>query len=226
MKLFLDTANLAQIREGKAAGLLDGITTNPSLIAKEGLRDPEGFRAHIRQICEIVRGPVSAECVTTTADAMIREGRELAAIHADVVVKVPLIKEGLIACRTLREAGIKVNVTLCFSPVQALLAAKAGATYISPFIGRLDDIGQVGMDLIRDIKTIYTHYAFRTEILVASVRHPTHVLDAARLGADVSTMPFEVFDKLLKHPLTDIGQARFLKDWESVQAKAVEGASR
>ena len=226
MKLFLDTANLNQIHDGKSAGVLDGVTTNPSLIAKEGLRDAAGFRDHIRQICEIVHGPVSAECVTTTAEAMVPEGRALAAIHPDVVVKVPLIKEGLIACRILREAGIKVNVTLCFSATQALLAAKAGATYISPFIGRLDDIGQVGMDLIRDIKTIYAHYAFRTEILVASVRHPTHVLEAARLGADVSTMPFEVFDKLFKHPLTDIGQARFLKDWEQAQALSAKGAHR
>ncbi len=213
MKIFLDTANLAQIREAKLLGLLDGVTTNPSLMAKEGISDAQGFQEQIRQICQIVRGPVSAECVTVVAEEMIREGRELAALHADVVVKVPLIPEGLKACQQLREGGIKVNVTLCFSATQALLAAKAGASYISPFIGRLDDVGQVGMDLIRDIKTIYTHYNFRTEILVASVRHPTHVLEAARLGADIATMPYEVFEKLWKHPLTDIGQARFLKDW-------------
>jgi len=229
MKIFLDTANLGQLREAQAAGLVDGVTTNPSLIAKEGVRDTEGFRDHIRQICELVHGPVSAECVTVTMDEMVREGRELSTIHPNVVVKVPLIREGLKACQRLREQGIKVNVTLCFSPVQALLAAKAGATYISPFIGRLDDIGQVGMDLIRDIKTIYTNYDFRTEILVASVRHPIHVLEAARLGADIATMPFEVFEKLLKHPLTDIGQARFLSDWEqrSVRVAGVaKGAGR
>ncbi|MBI4228028.1 MAG: fructose-6-phosphate aldolase [Candidatus Omnitrophica bacterium] len=215
MKIFLDTANLAQIRDAHAAGLLDGITTNPSLMAKEGVRGTEAFRGHIRKICEIVNGPISAECVTVTAEAMVREGRELAAIHPNVVVKVPLITEGLSACRQLRQAGIKVNVTLCFSAVQAMLAAKAGATYISPFIGRLDDIGQVGMDLIRDIKAIYANYGFRTEILVASVRHPVHVLEAARVGADIATMPFAVFEQLVKHPLTEIGQARFLKDWGS-----------
>ena len=216
MKIFLDTANLQQIREAHAAGVLDGITTNPSLMAKEGIRDAAGFRAHIRQICELVKGPVSAEVLSVTTEEMVREGRELASLHPHVVVKVPLIKEGLAACQQLRQHGIKVNVTLCFSPLQALLAAKAGATYISPFIGRLDDIGQVGMDLIRDIKTIYTQYDFQTEILVASVRHPTHVLEAARLGADVVTIPFDVFDKLIKHPLTDIGQQRFLKDWGRV----------
>lgn len=218
MKFFLDSANLAQIREANAAGVLDGITTNPSLMAKEGVRDAAVFRDHVRKICEIVNGPISAECVTTTVEAMAREGRELAAIHPNVVVKVPLLKDGLAACRQLRQAGIKVNVTLCFSALQALLAAKAGATYVSPFIGRLDDIGQVGMDLIRDIKTIYTHYGFRTEILVASVRHPVHVLEAARVGAEIATMPWSVFDQLIKHPLTDIGQARFLKDWESSSA--------
>lgn len=216
MKIFLDTANLQQIREANAAGVLDGITTNPSLMAKEGVRDTAGFRDHVRKICEIVNGPISAECVSVTTDEMVREGRELAALHPNVVVKVPLLKEGLAACRQLRQAGIKVNVTLCFSPLQALLAAKAGATYISPFIGRLDDVGQVGMDLIRDIKTIYTNYQFSTEILVASVRHPVHILDAARIGADIVTIPFEVFDKLIKHPLTDLGQARFLKDWGRV----------
>ncbi len=216
MKIFLDTANLQQIREANTAGVLDGITTNPSLMAKEGIRDAAGFRAHVRQICEIVNGPISAECVSVTTEEMVREGRELAALHPNVVVKVPLLKEGLAACRQLRQHGIKVNVTLCFSPLQALLAAKAGATYISPFIGRLDDIGQVGMDLIRDIKTIYTNYQYRTEILVASVRHPVHILEAARLGADVVTIPFEVFDKLIKHPLTDLGQQRFLKDWGRV----------
>ena len=220
MRIFLDTANLAQIQEAQAIGLLDGVTTNPTLVAKEGLTDLAGFRGHIRRICEAVRGPVSAECVTVTADEMVREGRELAAIHPNVVVKLPLIKEGLKACQRLRESGIKVNVTLCFSALQALMAAKAGATYISPFIGRLDDVGQVGIDLIRDIKTIYGHYEFRTEILVASVRHPVHVLEAARVGADIATIPYEVFEKLIKHPLTDIGQARFLKDWEQQPIRA------
>lgn len=223
MKIFLDTANLDQIREAKALGVLDGVTTNPSLIAKEGIEDAEGFRAHIRAICELVGGPVSAECVTVTTEEMVREGQELAALHPHVVVKVPLLPAGLAACRQLRDRGIKVNVTLCFSPLQALLAAKSGATYISPFVGRLDDIGQVGMDLIRDIKAIYTNYGFRTEILVASIRHPIHVLEAARAGGDVGTMPYEVFEKLIKHPLTDSGQARFLKDWERLAKRPAAG---
>lgn len=224
MKIFLDTANLDQIRAAQALGVLDGVTTNPSLIAKEGIESAEGFRAHIWTICEVVHGPVSAECVSVTAEEMVREGQDLAAIHPDVVVKVPLITDGLTACQQLRERGIKVNVTLCFSPLQALLAAKSGATYVSPFIGRLDDVGQVGMDLIRDIKTIYANYDFRTEILVASVRHPVHVLEAARVGGDIATMPFEVFEKLIKHPLTDIGQARFLKDWEQRTARRPSAA--
>lgn len=214
MKLFLDTASLTQIRQAQALGVLDGVTTNPTLMAKEGIRDPQGFHRQIHAICELVRGPVSAECVTVTAEEMVSEGRTLAAIHSNVVVKVPMIPAGLTACQRLREQGIRVNVTLCFSPTQALLAARAGATYVSPFIGRLDDIGEVGMDLIRDIRTIYANYHFRTEILVASVRHPIHVLEAARIGADIATMPYEVFDKLIRHPLTDLGQARFLKDWQ------------
>ena len=225
MKLFLDTANVAQIREAHARGLLDGVTTNPSLMAKEGVQDPAGVRARIREIAELVQGPVSVECVTTTAAEMVAEGRALAAIHPQVVVKLPLITEGLKACQSLRAQGIKINVTLCFSALQALLAAKAGATYISPFIGRLDDIGQVGMDLIRDIKRIYLNYQIKTEILVASVRHPTHVLEAARVGADVVTIPFEVFDKLGHHPLTDLGQARFLKDWATRPQAAASGAN-
>ncbi|MBI4313497.1 MAG: fructose-6-phosphate aldolase [Candidatus Omnitrophica bacterium] len=220
MKIFLDTANLAQIKEAQSLGLLDGVTTNPSLMAKENIQDAEEYRRRIRQICEWVDGPVSAECVTATSEEMVREGRELSEIHPNVVVKVPLIKNGLIACQRLHEEGIRVNVTLCFTALQAWMAAKAGATFISPFVGRLDDVGEDGMNLIRDIKTIYGNYHFKTEILVASVRHPIHVLEAARIGADVVTLPFDVLEKLMKHPLTDIGQARFLKDWEQRPLKA------
>jgi len=217
MKLFLDTANLDEIREAASWGVLDGITTNPSLVAKEG-RD---FRELIREICKIVDGPVSAEVVATTKEEMVEEGRELARIHRNVVVKIPLIVEGLKAVKALSREGIKTNVTLCFSANQALLAAKAGAAYISPFIGRLDDISHDGMAVIRDIKIIYSNYGYATRILTASVRHPLHVLEAAKAGSDAATMPFKVLEQIVKHPLTDIGLKRFLSDWNQF---AREGA--
>lgn len=213
MKIFLDTANVRDIREAHEMGLLDGVTTNPSLVSKEG-RD---FHEVLRDISSFVNGPVSAEVVATTCEGMVSEGKTLAKIHKNIVVKVPLIKEGLKATRLLSREGIPVNVTLCFSATQALLAAKAGASYISPFIGRLDDVSHVGMDVVRDIKTIYSNYGYKTEILVASIRHPLHVLEAAKIGADIATMPFEVFNKLFNHPLTDIGLARFLSDWEKLK---------
>lgn len=212
MKFFLDTANIDEVKEGLDAGLVDGITTNPSLVAKEG----KPFRAVVDEILALVDGPVSLEVVSVEADAIVKEGRELAAIHKNVVVKVPLIPEGLKAVRRLSAEGIRTNVTLIFSPTQALLAAKAGASYVSPFIGRLDDISQQGMDIIEDIRQIFDNYDFETEILVASIRHPVHVLDAARIGADVGTMPWKVMMQLTQHPLTDIGLAKFLADWKKV----------
>lgn len=212
MKFFMDTASVKEIREGVALGLVDGITTNPSLIAKEG----RPFREIVEEICGLVDGPVNLEVVGTDAETMVAEGRNLAKIHANVVVKLPLIAEGLKGVRRLALEGIKVNVTLCFSPNQALLAAKAGATYISPFIGRLDDISHVGMDLVRDILTIYRNYGFSTQVLAASLRHPLHVVEAAKAGAHVATMPFAVLQQLIKHPLTDVGLERFLSDWKKV----------
>ncbi len=211
MKLFLDTANLAEIRDAVGWGLIDGITTNPSLVAKE----KRPFEEVLQEICRLVHGPISAETVSTDAEGMIEEGRYLAALHPNIVVKVPLTKPGLKAARQLGVERIKTNVTLCFSPTQALLAAKAGATYVSPFIGRLDDVSQPGMELIRQIKTIFTNYQFATQILVASVRNPVHVVEAAMIGADVATMPFTVLEQLVRHPLTDIGLERFLKDWKA-----------
>ena len=213
MKFFIDTANVDEIREAASLGILDGVTTNPSLIAKEG-RD---FYAVLREIVSIVNGPISAEVTATECDAMVDEGKELAAIHPNIVVKLPLIREGIKACKTLSEQQIKTNVTLCFSPTQALIAAKAGATYISPFVGRLDDISHDGMELIRQIRAIYDNYGFDTEILAASIRHPLHVVDAALAGADVATIPFKVVNQLLKHPLTDLGQERFMADWKKSQ---------
>lgn len=210
MKFFLDTANLGEIREAASWGVLDGVTTNPSLVGKEA----GNFKDLIREICHLVDGPVSAEVVAVTKDEMVDEAHELARIHRNVVVKVPLIVEGLKAVKTLSREGIKVNVTLCFSANQALLAAKAGATYISPFIGRLDDISHDGMEVIRDIKTIYNNYHYPTQILTASIRHPLHVLEAAKLGSDVATMPFKVLEQIVKHPLTDIGLKQFLADWD------------
>ena len=213
MKFFIDTANIGEIKEAARMGVLDGVTTNPSLVAKEG----KDFRKLLDEICAIVDGPISAEVVSTDFDGIMKEGRDLAKIHKNIVVKVPLIKEGLKAVKALKGEGIRTNVTLCFSPNQALLAAKAGATFISPFIGRLDDISHNGMDLIRQIVTIYRNYAFETEVLVASVRHPLHVVEAAMIGAHICTMPFKVIDQLIKHPLTDIGLEKFLADWHKSQ---------
>ncbi len=210
MKFFIDTANIQEIKKANALGLLDGVTTNPSLVAKEGRE----FRELIKEICNIVKGPVSAEAVSVDAEGMIKEARELAAIADNIVVKIPLTSEGLRAVKTLSGEGIKTNVTLCFSPVQALMAAKAGADYISPFVGRLDDISHVGMDLVEQIATIYENYGFTTEIIVASIRNPLHVLDAALIGADIATIPYKVMEQLIKHPLTDIGIERFLADWK------------
>ncbi len=215
MKFYLDTANINEIREAASLGILDGITTNPSLIAKEG-RD---FHSTLREICGIVNGPISAEVTATDREGMLREGRELARIHANIVVKVPLTKEGLQTCKELRSEGTRVNVTLCFSPSQALMAAKADASFISPFIGRLDDISQDGMELIRTIRAIYDNYGFETEILAASIRHPMHVVDCALAGADIATMPYSVCTQILKHPLTDIGIQKFLADWEKQAVK-------
>ena len=214
MKFFIDTANLEEIQEANDLGVLDGVTTNPSLCAKVGVRDFEG---HIKKICDIVEGDVSAEVVSTIYNEMVEEGRKIAKIADNVVVKVPLIKDGIKAIKTFSDEGIKTNCTLCFSSTQALIAAKAGATYISPFLGRLDDISSDGMQLIRDIVEIYVNYGFPTEVLAASIRHPMHVVECAKAGADVATMPLSVITGLLKHPLTDNGLARFLKDWEDLQ---------
>ena len=213
MKFFIDTANVDEIREAASLGVLDGVTTNPSLVAKEG----QDFHQVLREIVSIVNGPISAEVTATDRDGMMEAGRELAGIHPNIVIKVPLTKEGLQACKQLRSEGIGVNVTLCFSASQALLAAKADATFISPFVGRLDDISHEGMDLIRQIRMIYDNYGFETQILAASIRHPLHVVDAALAGADVATIPFKVVMQLLKHPLTDIGQEKFLADWKKTQ---------
>ncbi len=212
MKFFLDTANLNEIREAAALGVLDGVTTNPSLIAKEG----KPFKPTILEICKIVQGPVSAEVIATDAGAMCKEAQEYASWDKHVVVKLPTTREGLKACKCLSEQGIKVNMTLCFSANQALLVAKAGGTYVSPFLGRLDDIGHVGMDLIRQIVQIYKNYDFKTQVLAASLRHPLHVIDCALAGAHVATMPAKVLDQMFKHPLTDVGLANFLKDWEKL----------
>jgi transaldolase len=211
MKFFIDTANLDEIKEANELGLIDGVTTNPSLVAKEGDVD---FKDHVKKICDIVKGDVSAEVTSLDTEGMLSEGREYAKIAENVVIKVPLTLDGLKACRTFREEGTKVNVTLCFSAAQALLAAKAGATYISPFIGRLDDVGQDGMVLIRDIVQIYDNYGFATEVLAASIRHPMHIVDCALAGADVATIPFKVIRQLVKHPLTDKGLEGFLSDWK------------
>ncbi len=213
MKIFIDTANIKEIREAASMGLLDGVTTNPSLVAKEGRE----FKELLKEICSVVNGDISAEVVSTDYDGMMKEGRDLAKIDKKIVVKVPLIKEGLKAVRSLKEEGIRTNVTLCFSPNQALLAAKAGAYILSPFVGRLDDISISGMDLIKQIMTIYKNYNFDTQVLVASVRHPLHVVEAAMMGAHIATIPFNVIAQLVKHPLTDIGLEKFLNDWKKVQ---------
>ena len=215
MKFFIDTANINEIKEAAALGILDGVTTNPSLVAKEG----KDFRKLLDEILAIVDGPVSAEVVSTDYDGILKEAHELSKIHKNIVVKVPLIKEGLKAVRTLTSENIKTNVTLCFSASQALLAAKAGATYISPFVGRLDDISHDGMELIEQIVQIYKNYDYKTQVLVASIRHPLHLVEAALMGADVCTMPFSVIDKLFNHPLTDLGLEKFLSDWKKSQSK-------
>jgi transaldolase len=214
MKFFIDTANLNEIREANAMGILDGVTTNPSLIAKEG----KPFKDTILEICNIVNGPVSVEVTSIDAPGMLREAHEFATWHKNVVVKLPTTREGLKACKTLAGEGIKTNLTLCFSANQAMMVAKAGASYVSPFLGRLDDIGAVGMDLVKQIVQIYRNYGFKTQVLAASLRHPLHVIDAALAGADVGTIPFKVLDLMIKHPLTDKGLEAFLKDWEKVKA--------
>jgi len=217
MKIFVDTANIAEIREAQEMGVLDGVTTNPSLLAKEG-RDP---REAIREICSIVDGPVNAEVISTDAEGMIEEAHELAAIDEKVVVKIPMLPEGLKAVRRLSGEGIDINVTLIFSPSQALLAAKAGAKYVSPFVGRLDDKSEDGMELVAKIVKIFRNYDFSTQIIAASIRHPMHVVQAALLGADIATMPFLVLKKLFEHPLTDVGLQQFLADWEKLKPHKV-----
>ncbi|MCF8145412.1 MAG: fructose-6-phosphate aldolase [Deltaproteobacteria bacterium] len=212
MKFFIDTANIEEIRQASALGMVDGVTTNPSLVAKEGRE----FNGLIREICDMVEGPVSAEVVGLDAEGMVKEARDLAGIAENIVVKIPLIEEGLKAVAVLAREGIKTNVTLCFSPIQALMAAKAGAAYISPFVGRLDDISHVGMDLVEQILTIYENYGFDTEVIVASIRNPIHVLDAALMGADIATIPFKVIQQLVRHPLTEIGLEKFLADWKKL----------
>lgn len=212
MKIFIDTANVEHIKEANSWGIIDGVTTNPSLIAKEG-RD---FKQVIKEITEIVDGPISAEVISVTADKMVPEAEKLAKMHKNIVIKIPMTAEGLKATKALSKKGIKTNVTLVFQPVQALLAAKAGATYVSPFVGRLDDISHVGMDLVRTIVQIYKNYNFKTEVIVASVRSPNHVIEAALAGAHICTIPYNVLTQLVKHPLTDIGIEKFLSDWEKV----------
>ena len=213
MKFFIDTADVKEIREANALGILDGVTTNPTLVAKSG----RPFKDVAAEICKLVKGPVSLEVTALDAEGMLVQAKELLKYGENVVIKLPLIPEGLKACKRLTSDGVKTNVTLCFSPVQALLAAKAGATYVSPFVGRLDDIGQDGMQIIADIRKIYDNYGFETQILAASIRHPIHVHQAALMGADVSTIPFKVFGQLVQHPLTDKGLAQFLKDWENAK---------
>ncbi|QHI34847.1 Transaldolase [Kordia antarctica] len=214
MKFFIDTANLDQIREAQALGILDGVTTNPSLMAKEGITGKENIINHYKAICEIVDGDVSAEVIATDFDGMVREGEELAALHTQIVVKLPMIADGIKACKYFSDKGVKTNVTLVFSAGQALLAAKAGATYVSPFIGRLDDISTDGLNLVAEIRMIYDNYGYETQILAASVRHTMHIIDCAKIGADVMTGPLSSITGLLKHPLTDIGLAKFLADYK------------
>jgi len=215
MKIFIDTANLDQIKEINSWGILDGVTTNPTLVAKEGC----DFETRVRDICQVVDGPISAEAVSMGAEGMIKEARELSKMHKNIIVKIHMTDEGLKAVKVLSKEGIKTNVTLVFSPNQALLAAKAGATYVSPFVGRLDDISHDGMDLVRDIVTIFKNYGFKTQVIVASIRHPIHVTEAALAGAHVATVPYDVLKKMLKHNLTDEGIQKFLKDWEKVPKK-------
>ncbi|KUO62880.1 fructose-6-phosphate aldolase [bacterium BRH_c32] len=211
MKFFIDSANIAHIREAASLGLLDGVTTNPSLVAKE----KTNFKELLEEIVKLVDGPISAEVVSTDYAGMLKEAKDLVKIHDNIVVKIPLIREGIKAVKTLSEEGIKTNVTLCFTATQALLAAKAGATYISPFVGRLDDISTSGMELIKQIVQIYKNYNYKTQVLVASIRHPLHLIEAAMMGADVATIPYDVIEKLFKHPLTDSGLEKFLSDWKN-----------
>ncbi|HET6365254.1 MAG TPA: fructose-6-phosphate aldolase [Nitrospirota bacterium] len=215
MKFFIDTANVKEIREAASLGVVDGVTTNPSLVSKEG-RD---FKQVITEICSIVDGPISAEAVSLEADKMVIEGTDLAKIHKNIVVKLPMTKEGMRATKILAGKGIRVNMTLVFSPAQALLAAKVGAAYVSPFVGRLDDISHDGMDLVRQVVTIFDNYGYPTEVIVASVRNPLHVVDAALAGAHIATIPFSVIDQIVKHPLTDIGIEKFLSDWKKLEKK-------
>ncbi len=217
MKFFIDTANIEEIQKAYALGLVDGVTTNPSLSAQAGVRDIAAFHEQIRQICEIVQAPVSAEVLSTAHADMVVEANQLARIHEHVVVKIPMTPDGLKATHVLSREGIRVNVTLIFQPLQAMLAAKAGAAYVSPFIGRLDDISQAGMELVEQIMTIFNNYGYETEVIVASIRNPLHVLQAALAGADIATIPYKVIMQLTQHPLTDIGLAKFLEDWEKVQ---------
>ncbi len=217
MKFFIDTADLDEIREANAMGVLDGVTTNPSLMKKAGGAD---FHEHIYRICEIVHGDVSAEVTAVDFDGIMAEAQTLAAIHKNVVVKVPLIKDGIKALKSLKGEGIRTNCTLCFSPTQALIAAKAGATYISPFMGRLDDVSTDGLQLVEDIVMIYANYGYETQVLAASIRHPMHVVRCAQIGAHVATMPFSVINQLIKHPLTDVGLEKFLSDWADYQAES------
>ncbi|MGB8658613.1 MAG: fructose-6-phosphate aldolase [Candidatus Zixiibacteriota bacterium] len=214
MKFFIDTANLDEIKEAASIGILDGVTTNPTLLAKE--KGKGDFKTILKKICEVVDGPVSAEVVAQDAEGMIREAEDLAKLHQNIVIKIPMCKEGLKAIRSLDSKGIRTNCTLIFSPIQALLAAKAGASFVSPFVGRLDDASHVGMDLVADIVTIFDNYEVATEIIVASVRNPLHVVEAAAMGADIATIPFKVIEQLTKHPLTDIGIKNFLEDWKKV----------
>lgn len=213
MKIFIDSADIKELELAAASGLIDGVTTNPSLVAQSGQK----FEDLLQRICVLIDGPISAEVISTQAAQMIEEGRKLAKIHRNIVVKLPLTPEGLKACKALTADSIKTNVTLCFTPLQAMLAAKAGATYVSPFVGRLDDIGQAGMALIKDIRQVYSNYGYKTQILVASVRHVEHLLQAALVGGDVATIPYKVFQQAFVHPLTDSGLARFLKDWENAK---------
>jgi len=217
MKFFLDTANIDEIKQAASMGILDGVTTNPTLVAKEQGK----FKDNLIKICEVVNGPVSAEVVATDFDGMVKEARDLASLHSNIYVKIPMTREGLKAVKALSSEGIHVNVTLCFSPSQALMAAKAGAAFVSPFVGRVDDISGVGMDIISDIRIIFNNYNFDTEILAASLRHPLHVVESALIGADIATMPYKVFDQLFNHPLTDIGLKRFLDDWEKVKERVL-----
>lgn len=215
MKIFIDTANIEEIKKAHSWGILDGVTTNPSLVAREG----RNFVEVVKEITSIVDGPVSAEAVSMDADGIVEEGRRLARLHRNIIIKIPVMTEGLKAARALSKEGIKVNMTLVFSTNQALLAAKAGASYVSPFVGRLDDISENGMGLIRDIVQVFRNYSFKTEVIVASIRHPVHVVEAAKAGAHIATIPFKVLEQMVRHPLTDAGIKKFLEDWEKVKNK-------